>query len=468
MDERISLSELTRVSQGNLIAAKDPHKTFIFPSQICTDSRKIRKGDLFVALKGENFDGHNFVKESAAKSGIGAIISRKVNFPLTDFFLLEVDNTLRALQDIAGFHRKKLSLTTIAVTGSNGKTTVKEMIAHLLSSHYVVAQSPGNFNNQIGVSLSLLALNYTHKVAVLEMGMNRRGEILDLSRIIQPRIGIITNIQHAHIGLLGSRREIMEAKSELVSILNEDSENWLILNQDCPWTYRVKKKARCRILTFGMRNLAQIRAEKVTNYGQRTSFTLTYPDGQSYHIGLPFPGRFNIYNALAAASVAYLLGISAADVSQSLSQFKLPALHIQIEEIAERILINDSYNANPDSMEEALIVLAKFGKRRKIAILGDMLELEEKSTFFHRKIGKKAAVLGIDVLFSLGRFSEDMTRGAQEGGMKQVFSFRERDILVKKLSSFSRKSDCLLIKGSREMRMEEIFEKLKVNLCSIS
>ena len=392
-------------------------------------------------------------------------VARRILLPSSDFFFIQVKDTLFALQELARYHREKFSLPLIGITGSNGKTTVKEMAWQILSSEYPTLKSEGNFNNQIGVPLSLLKLRSYHKWGVLEMGMNSRGEIERLAEIIQPTIGVITNIQHSHIGFLGSLVEIMEAKAELLGSLNKNKKNWLVLNSDDPWTPELQKRAKCRVFTFGIKNQARVKAEKIAYHHKRLNFTLVYKK-EKVPISIPIPGLYNVYNALAASAVSLILDISPGTIAQSLECFKLPPMHSELSFLGSYQLIDDSYNANPDSVNEALELLQKVAKQRKIAILGDMLELGEMAKSLHNKVGRRAGQLGIDALFTLGEFSEEVSKGARMAGVKDAFSFRDKERLMAELLPYLEEGDSLLIKGSREMKMEEIVKRLKEKLCS--
>lgn len=462
-----SINEILQVSQGEFIAEKGDASPFSASYGICTDSRRLKKGDLFVALKGKKFDGHSFIREARKKGACGAIVSEPVLLPSSHFFLIRVKDTLFTLQEIARYHRERLSPCLIGITGSNGKTTVKEMVWQILSSRYPTLKSEGNFNNQIGVPLSLLRLSPFHKWAVLEMGMNSRGEIGRLAEITQPNIGVITNIHHSHIGFLGSLEEIKEAKAELIPWLNKDREKWLVLNGDDDHTWQLRKKARCRVITFGIKSQADVKAGKIVTNRKRISFTLVYGKNK-IPIFIPIPGSYNVYNALAASAVFLVLNIPFSAIVQSLASFKLPPMHSNISILDNYELIDDSYNANPESMEETLKLLQSREGQRKIAILGDMLELGNRAKLFHYRVGKRAGELGIDALFALGEFSQDLARGAREEGMMNAFFFRDKERLIEKLLSYFKKGDCLLIKGSRGMKMEEIVKELKERLCSTS
>lgn len=463
----LSIKEILEVTEGKLISKKGFSPSFIPSRKISTDSRKLKKGDFFIALQGRRFNGHRFIEEVNKKGACGAIISQPAPLPSPHFFFIEVEDTLFALQEIALYYRKKFSLSCVGITGSNGKTTVKEMVWQIVSSKHSTLKSEGNFNNQIGVPLTLFKLSPCHKWAILEMGMNSRGEIARLAEIIEPNIGVITNIHHSHIGPLGSLAEIKEAKAELIPWLNKNEANWLVLNKDDYWTPKLQRRARCKVITFAIENQADVEAHSTVSDKGRISFTLIYRKNR-IPISIAIPGLYNIYNALAASAVSLVLGISVADIAQSLASFKLPPMHSQLYIFDDCQLIDDSYNANPESMKEALKLLQERGGQRKIAILGDMLELGNEAGLYHYQLGKQAGESGIDVLFVLGEFSREVSRGAREAGIKNAFFFQDREKLKNELFSYLKKGDSLLVKGSRGMKMEEIVKDLKERLCCIS
>jgi len=467
MRERFSVSEILKITKGELKGKKEHLNSFIPPSSISTDTRYLKKGELFIALSGKHFDGHNFIKECWKKGACGAIISKSIPLPSPQFFFIQVKDVLRALQNLAKYNREKLSLKTIGITGSNGKTTVKEMLSSILSSKYIISKSEGNFNNQIGVPLSLLKLSSSEEIGILEMGMNSRGEIQRLSEIIQPNIGIITNIHHSHIGFLGSQEEIKEAKAEMIPLLNKDKKNWLILNGDDEWTANLKRKAECKVFTFGIKSRCEIKAQQIREKENGLEFNLIYRK-EKVPIHLNILGGHNIYNFLAASAASIILRIPLNAIAQIAPQLTLPPLRCQINILKGYKLINDSYNANPESMSRALELLQKVGGNRKIAILGDMLELGEKAPLFHKKLGEEAGKLGINALFILGKFSEEVEKGAKKMKMKEVFYFRDKEELIKNLFSYLKRGDSLLIKGSRGMKMDEIADRLRIKICSIT
>lgn len=462
----LSIKEILEVTEGKLISKKWFSPSFIPSRKISTDSRKLKKGDFFIALRGRRFNGHRFIEEASKKGACGAIISQTIPLPSSPFFFIEVEDTLFALQEIAGYYRKKLSLSCVGITGSNGKSTVKEMVWQIASSKYSTLKSEGNFNNQIGVPLTLLRLSPWHQWAILEMGMNSRGEIARLAEIIQPNIGVITNIHHSHIGPLGSLAEIKEAKAELIPWLNKNEANWLVLNKDDYCTPELQRRTKCGVITFAIENEADVEARAIVSGKGRISFTLIYRK-KKIPVSVAIPGLYNIYNALAASAVSLILGISLPDIARSLASFKLSPMHSQLYIFDDCQLIDDSYNANPESMKEALRLLQEAGGQRKIAILGDMLELGNKAESYHYELGKQTGESGVDTLFVLGEFSKEVSRGARKAGIKNAFFFRNREGLENKLFPYLKRGDSLLVKGSRDMRMEEIVEDLKERLSCI-
>ena len=438
--------------------------------RISIDSRTLIPGDLFFAIIGPNFDGHDFVFEAFNKGAVGVVVCKNVSTLLQNEqidknkIIIEVKDTLSALQDWSKCYKHKFKTFNICVTGSNGKTTTKEIIANILSQEYPLLKTSGNFNNEIGIPLTLLQLDKSHKLLVAEMGMRGLGEIRALTNFISPDLAVITNIGEAHIGLLGSKSNIFKAKSELLESL--DKEGIAILNRDDPYFLKmlaiVKGK---KIYTFGIENKSDIMAchiRMASDKGMR--FTLEVQNGKSREIYFPLLGRYNVYNALAASAAAFALGLELDLIERGLSSFKPLALHMQLNDFNKGIkILNDSYNASPLSVKNALETLAEVAQNnRKIAILGDMLELGRKADFYHRKIGKDTVKLSIDLLITIGQGGKIIAQSSKEEGMpkERVFSFEknEKINLAKKLLSLSKSGDFILLKGSREMKMEKILE----------
>ena len=430
---------------------------------ISIDSRNINKGELFIAIKGERFDGHDFVTDALKKGAWGALVERTA---LEKKFgslgglknILPVEDTLYALQEMAYLHRKKFTIPVIGITGSNGKTTTKEMLTEILKQKGAVLKNEGNLNNHIGVPLTLLKLDKKYKAAVVEMGMRAPGEIDTLSRLASPTIGIITNIGPAHLAFLGSLDMIAQAKGELLGNIRTDG--IAVLNADDKYFGYLKNKFNGSIITFGIENTADVQALAIQQDRDFTDFTLA-ADGSKKDIRLRTMGKHNVYDALAAAAAAIAAGIPIDAVKYGLDNFTPVAMRSEIKQLQGRTIFADYYNANPASMEAALIALMSLQTRKKtVAVLGDMLELGDFSSEAHREIGTIAARLGVDFVITMGHFSRDVVAGANNAGMpkERIFeaqTHKEAATLIRKVSH---PGDAVLIKGSRGMKMEKILE----------
>jgi len=464
--ENCKIRELTKAVSGKII--QGDRNCLI--NRISIDSRTLIPGDLFFAIIGPNFDGHDFIFEAFNKGAVGVIVCKGASTLLQNEqidknkIIIEVKDTLSALQDWSRHYKDKFKTFNICVTGSNGKTTTKEIIAHILSQEFPLLKTSGNYNNEIGIPLTLLQLNKSHKLLVAEMGMRGLGEIRTLTNFIPPDLAVITNIGEAHIGLLGSKDNIFKAKMELLQSLGK--EGTAIINKDDPYFLKMSKIVKGKKLyTFGIENNSDIMAcniRMVSDKGMR--FALEVQNGKSREIYFPLLGRHNIYNALAASAVAFTLGMELDLIERGLSSFKPLDLHMQLSNFNKDIkILNDSYNASPLSVKSALETLTEVAQNnRKIAILGDMLELGEKTDFYHREIGREAAKLSIDILITVGQRGKIIAQSSKEEGMvkERVFSFEknEKINLAKKLLSLTKPGDFILLKGSREMKMEEILE----------
>ncbi|MGB2782662.1 MAG: UDP-N-acetylmuramoyl-tripeptide--D-alanyl-D-alanine ligase [Atribacterota bacterium] len=464
--ENCKIRELIKAVSGKVIQGDQD----CLISRISIESRTLIPGDLFFAIVGSNFDGHDFIIEAFGKGAVGAVVCKDASTLQQNEqidknkIIIEVKNTIFALQDWSKHYKDKFNTVNICVTGSNGKTTTKEIIAHILSQKFPLLKTSGNYNNEIGIPLTLLQLNKSHKLLVAEMGMRGLGEINALTNFITPDLAVVTNIGEAHIGLLGSKDNIFKAKSELLQSLEKDG--IAIINRDDPYFSKtleiVKNK---KVYTFGVENMSDIMAcnvRLVSNKGMR--FTLVIQNDIRKEIYFPLLGRHNIYNALAATAVAFALGTELDLIERGLSSFKQLDLHMQLSNFYQGIkILNDSYNASPLSVKSALETLIEVAQNsRKIAILGDMLELGEKSDFYHQEIGEKVAKLSIDILITVGSGGKIIAQSSKEKGMteERVFSFEknEKINLAKKLLSLTKPGDFILLKGSREMKMEEILE----------
>lgn len=429
---------------------------------ISIDSRTIRESELFMAIKGEIHDGHDFINEVVRKGIRGVVINDDMagKIPAHDYqeeiVFISVKDTTRALGDLAFYKRKHSSVSVVAITGSNGKTTTREMTASIVSQGFSILSTSGNFNNEIGLPLTLSQLNESHEWAILELAMNRPGEIKRLAEICLPEIGLITNIGPAHLEGLGSLEGVVRAKGELLEGLNP--KGTAVLNADDPMTVKLAQKAPAGILFFGLSDRASIRAEELRETPTGTSFTLVLPD-KRIPVDLKAPGSFMVLNALGAAAVGYLLGLSAADIQTGLENFRPVQGRLNIVHTSAGIhIIDDTYNANPASMGAAISTLQQLKKEnRAILVAGDMLELGDQSLSLHEQIGSLSGNSDIANLYITGKYAEAVARGARKTGMnpKSIY-IGSKDEILKKLFSRLKAGDWVLVKGSRAIGMEKI------------
>ncbi len=431
---------------------------------VSIDSRTIKQGELFVAIKGDRFDGHDFVPEAIKRGAWGAIVERSV---LESRYaslgglknIIAVEDTLLSLQEMSAAHRKKFSIPFVGITGSNGKTTTKEMLASILRQKGPVLKNEGNLNNHIGVPLTLMGLNASHKSAVVEMGMSGPGEIKMLSRLVMPTVGVITNIGPAHLEFLGSVDMVLQAKGELLE--NMEPNSIAVLNADDRYFETLRNKFSGSMLTFGINKASDVTAIDIRQGKNFTDFNIR-SDGAVVRVRLQAVGRHNVYNALAAAAAALAVGMPIESVKYGLEDFAPISMRSVVKQIKGRLVLEDCYNANPRSMEAALETLVSIRQGRKIiAVLGDMLELGKASADAHREIGRTAARLGVDLLITVGTLSKFIGDGARYAGMSgdraiEAGSNAEAAALLRE---HSQNGDAILIKGSRAMKMEEILEE---------
>ena len=458
-EEQVSVGMVLEATGGVLIQG-DAQASFF---GVSIDSRSIRPGELFFALRGENFDGHRFFTEAVRKGAGGGVMEGEVELPSDNTIpFIKVTDTLRALGDLANLWRKRHPIPLVAVVGSNGKTTTKEMAARILEKKYKVMKNPGNLNNLIGLPLSLLKMNSEDSVAVLEMGMNRKGEILRLTQIAEPDQGILTNIGPVHLEGVGSVEGVMEAKGELLEGMGVRGR--LIFNADDHRVVQLSKGFRGDKTSFGIQNPADWMATDInTGNDGRVAFQLQGSSGKT-PISLQLLGRYQVYNALAAAAATSSLGVEMEGMKGGLDAFQPSPMRMELITIGEGInIINDAYNANPKSMESALLTLEEMRGGRKIAVLGDMWELGEYAEQAHRELGRAVSEGGVDLLFILGQFAIHVAHGAQEAGMDPqtiVIGQGHHDVGLR-LAQTVKKGDWVLVKGSRIMKMEEIIKEMR-------
>jgi len=433
---------------------------------VSIDSRLIKPDELFVAIKGQNHDGHNFIKAAIRKGGCGFVVAsekiKQLSVSVSDLksaaiTVVAVEDTTAALGDLAAFNRQRVNLPLIAITGSNGKTTTRSMTAAVLSRRFNALVPQASFNNEIGVPLTLLRLNHQHECIILELGMNHSGEIRRLARLCLPDVGVITNIGPAHLEGLGTLENIAKAKGELLSEIK--SSGTAVLNADDHRLMNLAKNAPTKTLLFGSASsLAQIRAKEIKTLEGLTIFTLIFPS-QEIRVKLNTPGAFMVSNALAAASVGYQMGIPLVEIKNGLETFKPVKGRMRLFTTADGIhIIDDTYNANPRSMQAAINTLASLrGNKRAVLVIGDMLELGRHATSLHSKIGALAGRKNLARLYITGEFASVVARSAHEEGFQaSSIIIGSRSRIIKDLKNWLKQDDWILVKGSRAMGMEKI------------
>ncbi len=445
--EKLSIQEILQAVGG-----KPCHSAEGFVTGISIDSRNMQPGWLFIAIEGEHFDGHDFVN-AVVEQGAAAVL---VHHPVeTSVPAILVENTRQALLDLAGYYRSRFSVPVVGVTGSVGKTSTKEMIYTVLSADRQTLKTEGNFNNEIGMPLTLLRLQNSDQAAVIEMGMSGLGEIHALSSAARPDIGVITNIGVSHIEKLGSQENILRAKLEILDGMHDTAP--LILNGDDPFLFPLREKLSREILYYGIENLsADIRAENIKQENTTTVFDIVYY-GYRVPVQLPVIGRHNVLNALAAFAVGIALDIQPDKMAAALRYYQPAGMRQNVIDCGGVTLINDCYNASPDSMRAALTVLKDTPcAGRRIAVLADMLELGDYSRQAHWEVGKMAAERGIDCLLCCGEAGEYIAQGAVEAGMEKVRYFAGKEEMTSYIRLTVREGDAILFKASRGMHLEQV------------
>lgn len=433
---------------------------------VSINSRTIKEGELFVCIKGEHFDGHDFFSDAVSKGAAGIILSNPNNILKNMIdeegapFVIQSENTLRALQDLASYQRSIPPFRVVGVTGTNGKSTTKEMIASIVETKYKTLKTQGNLNNHIGLPLTLLAREPEHEVGVLEMGMSAAGEIKRLAEIAKPDIGVITNISAGHLEQLKTVKEVQSAKGELFDSL--DAKGTAIVNADDPLVLELAKALRIKKITYGIEQSADVQASDIQSQGNK-GFTFTAKVfNQIVPIKLPQIGYCNIYNALAALATGHSLGISGKDMNRGLQNYqKIPQRNEQIH-FQGITLINDAYNANPQSMREALKTLTGLNiQGKRFLIIGDMLELGPLSESAHIELGREISQSSVDFLVTVGPLAALAAESAKENTQQQlqVGKFKTHHEAVNFISRNVEKGDCLLVKGSRGSKMENVIQE---------
>lgn len=429
-------------------------------SGVSTDSRNISAGEIFFALKGDNYDGHEYIDEAIKKGAVGAVIEDGSLAHNNGKLLIQVPSTLKALGDLASGWRKSFpELRLAAITGSNGKTTTKEMAWSIVSLRYKTLKNTGNFNNLIGLPLTLFRLDESYKAAVVELGMNNFGEIKRLAEIALPDTGAITNIGRAHLEKLGGIEGVARAKGELVEGFR--GEKVFVVNADDPRIVEIARNTECRKITYGIRSeKSAVTARDIRQDGfSAINFRMT-ARGEEFPVRIKGIGMHNVMNALCATGIALSFGCGKDEITEGLGCFTLPHMRLEVvESPAGFRVINDTYNANPDSMRSAVDELVSLkGKGRAIAVLGDMLELGEKSASEHFGLGEFLSASGVDYIVAFGNFGRTVLEGA--GSKTDGFYAESHEEAAGTVKEIARPGDLVLVKGSRGMRMEEVTKRL--------
>src|SRR5437879_4919206 len=447
---RLSLFQIAKLAEGELVAGDGK----VLVDKISTDSRTLKRRELFVALRGENFDGHNFIGSAAKAGAAGAIVDLTWNGKTApDFALIRVADTLRAYQTLAANYRRSLALRVLCITGSNGKTTTKDFTAAVLARKFCVTKTEGNFNNHVGLPRTILETTSEHQVAVWEIGMNHPGEVAMLAKIAAPDAAIITNIGIAHLEFMGSPEAIATEKGALAEAV--DATGSVILNADDDFSKSIAQRTRAKVVLPGI-NGGSIRATEINQSAGGSEFTIL-EGAHRCRAQLPVPGLHMVQNAILAVATGRVFGVSLEDGAAGLAAAPLTKARLQIKDIAGVQFLDDSYNANPDSMKAALRTLVELdadGKR--IAVLGEMLELGEESERGHREVGETAAALKIDKLIAIGDVAAAIADGARQAGLQSTAVVKSTSEAAELLSQMVQPGDLVLIKGSRAARTEEV------------
>ncbi len=453
--ERLTINEIITSVSGNAIIKNNLDDI----EYISTDSRDIKENTLFVCLTGEKFDGHNFIEDSYNKGCKTFIIEKDVSFIKDDITLIKVSNTLYALGDIAKYYRNKFNINVIGVTGSVGKTSTKDIIHSVLSKKYNTLKNEGNFNNEIGLPKTIFNLSSSYEYAVLEMGMDHKGQIKHMADIASPSIGVISNIGTAHIEFFDTKDGIFDAKMEITSFFNKDS--LLIVNGDDSYLKTLlNKEHEFKILSYGFNTYNDIYPTSYKINEETSTFTCLI-NGKEEEFTIPSPAKHNILNALCAIEIGLYLDIDINKIKEGLATFTLSKSRMDIFKTNKYKVINDCYNASFDSVISALDVL-KNNNTRKVAILGDILELGKFSKDIHEEIGKH--IKDIDILITIGKDSLYIKDSAVNNGfdINNTYHYIDNDSLLKDINKILKDNDTILVKASNGMKLNEVVDYLKL------
>ena len=447
----LNLQEIVKATKGVLLKEADVKEI----KAVSTDTRKIEEGTMFIALKGENFNGNNYVLEAFNKGAKIAIVDEvkcDLNELKEDVALIKVQNTGRALMDLAKFYREKLGLKVVGITGSAGKTSTKDLVAAVLSDKYKVFKTKGNFNNEIGLPLMILELDSTYDVAILEMGMRGLGQIKELAEIASPDLGIITNIGISHIEILKTRENILKAKMEIATFFDKNNTLVVCGNDDF---LGALPEAEYKIVKTGVGENFKIGAKNIALEELSSKFTV-YDGEKEEEFSLDMPGEHNISNLMLGIAIAKELGVSFEEMKRGLNNIEATSMRLELIKKDGFSILNDCYNSSPVAVKSAIDVMKNIEGKRRIAVLGTMRELGHKSEEAHEEIGKYAKENGIEKVLCFGNFSENIKEGYGEG----CTVYENKEELIKDLLNIICDGDIILVKASRSLKFEEITKAL--------
>lgn len=453
--KNLTLKKIARVCGGTCFGPEECRNTEI--GAIFTDSRKAEPGGLFVPIVGERVDAHKFIPQ-VMEAGAFATLSERV-LEGADFPYILVESSLQAVKDIAEFYLEGLGIPVVGITGSVGKTSTKEAIASVLKEKYNTLYTEGNFNNELGLPLTVFRLREEHEIAVLEMGISDFGEMTRLAKIARPDTCVITNIGTCHLENLGDRDGVFRAKTEAFAFLRENGR--IVLNGDDDKLSAVSEYKGAAPIFFGMGENCQVYADELVSHGLKGTACRIHMGEESFAAFVPAPGRHMVYNALAAAAVGQIYGLTPEEIRRGIESQKPISGRFRLLETEKFLIVDDCYNANPMSMKASLDVL-RDGAGRRVAILGDMGELGEDEAELHRQVGRHAAHCGIDVCICVGALCAHMAEAAaEEGTALQVIYEKDREHFLAHLSQYVQEGDTILVKASHFMKFEDVVKALQ-------
>lgn len=454
MNIQITVKDIINVTKGKLIYGNE--------NEICENfsrnTKEVKQGDIYIGFKGEIYDGGVFYEEAFSNGAKGCIINEIEGLKLKEVenkFIIQVEDTVKAIGQIARYKREKYNIPVIAVTGSVGKTSTKDIIASVVSQKYKTLKTQANLNNHIGMPLTILSLK-DHEALVVEMGMNHFGELSYLTNIAKPTIAVITNVGTAHIGNLGSRENILKAKLEILEGLPKDGV--VIINNDNDLLHKWQlENKKYNVITYGINNNSKYVAKEIKYTTTGSEYQLNGKES----IKVPVGGEAFVYNSLAAISVGELLNIPIEKIQVGIKNFELTKMRLDVQKSSKGyIIINDCYNANYDSMKSAIEYLNSSKGNRKIAVLGDMLELGEFSQELHKKVGEEVAKNKIDILITVGKEANNIAETAKKNGINTTYMFENNQKAITKLKEILEPKDVVLVKASNSMNFKEIVSNI--------